>query len=76
MKKRSTKKRSIPRLNPYERTAQDILKHARRPLSTNEIAEFGEMSWATAKKHLFTLKKKRKTVQSEQKGKSRLWFIK
>jgi len=63
-------------LLPYERAAQDIIKHARRPLSTNEIAEFGDMSWATAKKHLFSLHKKRKTIHTKKKGKSRLWFIK
>ena len=69
-------KRSKRGLNPYERTILDILKNARRPLSTREIAEYGGMSWLTAKNYLKKLYNKRKNLHTKKKGKIRLWYIK
>jgi response regulator of citrate/malate metabolism len=63
-------------LNPYERTANEVLKNAHRKLSTNEVAQYGEMSWQTAKKHLNNLSRKRKSIHTEKKGKTKLWFFK
>jgi len=63
------------RLNPYERTILDILRNARRPLSTREIAEYGGMSWLTAKRYLERLYRQRKTLHTKKKGKTRLWYI-
>lgn len=64
------------KLNPFERAAFDVLKNARRPLSTNEVAYFADMSWSTAKKHLGRLYKKRNSVHTKKKGQSRLWYFK
>lgn len=63
-------------LSPHQRVACDIMEQARRPLTTNEIAEFGNMSWATANKHLKILEKKRIGVKHKKIGKKTEWFIK
>ena len=68
--------RKIKRLSPYERAINDVLRNARRPLSTREIADYGDMSWSTAKKYLQRLNRKRKTVHTKKQGKSRLWYLK
>jgi len=62
-------------LSPYERLACVILENARRPLTTNEVADYGNMSWLTAKKHLEELSKKRIGICSHNKGRAKLWFI-
>jgi response regulator of citrate/malate metabolism len=67
--------KKIRRLSPYERAINDVLRNARRPLSTREVAEYGNMSWLTAKKYLERLNRKRKTVHTKKKGKSRLWYL-
>jgi len=74
--KTSGKKRSIPELKPYERLVNDIVRNAKRPLSTNEVAGFGNMSWVTATKHLNSLIKKRKSFHTKKKGKTKLWYYK
>ena len=38
----------IEKMNPYDRVICEILKNARRPLTTNEVAYFGNISWLTA----------------------------
>ncbi len=45
-------------LNPFERTIVDVVDRARRPLSVNQISEFGEMNWKTADKYVETLEKR------------------
>ena len=75
-KKKADRAIKIKKLKPYERIAHDVLKNAHRKLSTNEVAEHANMSWSTAKKNLKELRKKRRGVHSEKKGKSILWFIK
>ena len=67
--------RKIKRLNPYERAINDVLKNARRPLSTREVSQFGDMSWMTAKKYLNSLNRKRKSVHTKKKGTSRMWYL-
>lgn len=68
---------NIGTLPPYQRLACEILQNARRPLTTNEVADFGNMSWLTVKKHLERLEKKNIGIHSKQKGKgkTKLWFI-
>jgi hypothetical protein len=68
--------RKIRKLSPYERAINDVLRNARRPLSTREVAEYGDMSWLTAKKYLNRLNTKRRTVHSKKKGRTRLWYLK
>ena len=70
------KEKKIPKLKPLERLARDVLKNAKRPLSTNEVADFSGMSWQSAKKHLNGLNRKRKSVHTEKRGRARFWFIK
>lgn len=62
-------------LVPHERVACEVLENARRPLTTNEVAGYGNMSWLTAKKHLEELSKKRLGICSRNKGRAKLWFI-
>jgi predicted transcriptional regulator len=62
-------------LSPYERVTCEILENARRPLTTNEVAYYGNMSWLTAKKHLEVLSEKRIGISSRDKGRAKLWFI-
>lgn len=75
IKKVLAKKKKIPKLKPLERAAQDVLKNARRPLTTNEVANFSGMSWQSAKKHLHGLNRKRKSIGTKKKGRARFWFI-
>ncbi|KYK23281.1 hypothetical protein AYK24_10725 [Thermoplasmatales archaeon SG8-52-4] len=75
-KKGLLKEKTIPKLKPLERAAQDVLKNARRPLTTNEVANFSGMSWQSARKHLKGLHRKRKSVHTEKRGTARFWFIK
>lgn len=70
------KEKKIPKLKPLERAIKDVLKNAKRPLSTNEVADFSGMSWQSAKKHLNGLHRKRKSIQTEKRGRARFWFIK
>lgn len=74
--KKKKKEYKIKPLKPLERVALDVLKNAKRGLSTNEVSNFSGMSWATSKKHLKGLEKKRKTVHSKKKGKLTRWSIK
>ena len=62
-------------LPPHERVICEILENARRPLTTHEVAGYGNMSWVTAKKHLEALKKRDIGIQSKNKGRSKIWFI-
>lgn len=47
----------VRRSNPYEEAIKRLLYVQRRPLSTRRIAVKTDMTWSTAKKHIFTLKK-------------------
>ena len=62
-------------LRPLERLTCEILENARRPLSTNEVADYTNMSWSTAKKHLENLSKRDIGVHSHKRGRTDLWFI-
>jgi len=62
-------------LSPYERVILDILKNSHRPLSTREIAAFGNMSWLTAKKTVDRLYRNRRDIHTEKRGKAQLWFL-
>jgi len=62
-------------LSPHQRAACQVLENARRPLTTNEIADYANMSWLTAKKHLEVLEKKNIGIHSSRKGNAKLWFI-
>lgn len=66
----------IKDLTPYEWRTCQILENAKRPLTTNEIAEYGNMSWLTAKRHLEALRKRKIGISSQKKGRAKLWFIK
>ena len=72
--KKKKKKKTV--LNPYERTIIDVLRNARRPLSTSEVAEYSGMSWMTAKNYLERLYRRRKDIHTRKKGKSKIWYIK
>lgn len=61
-------------LNPFERTIMSVLTRAGRPLTTRQIAEYGEMSWLTAKKYLTKLNKE-KRISKERRGKSVYWSL-
>ena len=65
----------IGTLPPYQRVACEILQNARRPLTTNEVADYGNMSWLTAKKHLEGLENQNIGIHSNRKGNAKLWFI-
>lgn len=62
-------------LNPYERVVLDILKNSRRPLSTRELAAYGNMSWLTAKKTVERLYRNRGDIHKEKRGNAQLWFL-
>jgi predicted transcriptional regulator len=62
-------------LNPYERVVLDILRNSRRPLSTRELAAFGNMSWLTAKKTVERLYRNRGDIHTEKRGNAQLWFL-
>jgi hypothetical protein len=63
-------------LTPHERVAWEVMKNAGRKLSTNEVANFGNMSWLTAKKTLNKLYRKRRTLHKKTEGRAKIWFIK
>ena len=64
------------KLTPHERVILDVMKNSRRPLSTREIAEYGNMSWLTAKKNIERLYRNRKSMHTKKKGNARLWYLK
>ncbi|GEM_PF-2107243 len=67
---------NLSSLTPYERLTCEILENARRPLTTNEVADYGNMSWLTAKKHLVNLSKRDIGIYREKKGRANFWYIK
>lgn len=75
-KKPLRKKKKIPDLKPQERLALDVLKNARRGLSTNEVSQYSGMAWSTTKKALLGLRKKRKSIQMEQEGRAMMYKYK
>lgn len=62
-------------LNPYERVVLDILRNSRRPLSTRELAVYGNMSWLTAKKAVERLYRSHGDIHKEKRGNAQLWFL-
>ena len=62
------------RLNVYERGIIQILEDANRPLTTQEISDYGSMNWATAKKYLQKLLKKG-FVSKEEEGNAFYWSL-
>lgn len=62
-------------LNPSEKKIMAELYYARRPLTTNEVAEKSGMSWQTAKKHLEQMRK-RGLLSRGKKGSAIYWWIK
>jgi len=62
-------------LNVYEQAIFRLLKIARRPLTTTQIAEKLKISWETAKKYLETLHNK-KYISKHTEGNRIYWKIK
>jgi hypothetical protein len=58
-----------------DRLTCDILSNARRSLSTNEVAEYGNMSWLTAKKHLEKLSQMGIGINRDRKGRTDFWSV-
>jgi len=67
--------RKSERLTPHERVAWEVLKNSDRKLSTSEVANYGNMSWLTAKRILNKLYRKRKTLHQQTEGRAKKWFI-
>lgn len=63
-------------LPPHQRVISQILENGRRPLTTNEVAGYGNMSWITAKKHLEILEKKNIGIIHKKIGNRTEWFLK
>lgn len=61
-------------LNPAEKRIVTVLYHAQKPLSTSDIANRAELSWATAKKYLDVLFEK-KLLRKGKQGKAVYWWI-
>lgn len=61
-------------LNPTEKRIVTVLYHAQKPLSTSDIANRAELSWATTKKYLDILQGK-KLLRRGKLGKSIYWWI-
>lgn len=62
-------------MKPIDRLICDILTNARRPLSTLEIAKYGNFSWVTAKKHLNELLKTVQNIRTYKNGRTNMWVI-
>jgi Mn-dependent DtxR family transcriptional regulator len=62
-------------LNVYEQAIIRLMKIARRPLTTTQIAEKLRISWETAKKYLETLHNKR-YISMHHEGNRIYWRIK
>lgn len=62
------------RLNVIERGIIQILQDANRPLTTQEVSDYGRMNWATAKKYLGRLKGK-KIVSKAKRGNAFYWRL-
>jgi len=58
-----------------DRLACEVLIDARRPLTTNEVAGYGNMSWLTAKKHLEKLSQKDIGIYRNRKGRTDFWSV-
>lgn len=69
------KKIDCTKLKPVDRVACEVLIDARRPLTTNEVAEYGNMSWLTAKIHLEKLSQMDIGIKRDRKGRTHFWFI-
>jgi len=69
------KKIDCTKLKPVDRVACEVLIDARRPLTTNEVAEYGNMSWLTAKKHLEKLSQMDIGINRDRKRRADFWFI-
>lgn len=61
-------------LNPAEKRIVTVLYHAQKPLSTSDIATRSELSWATTKKYLDSLHRK-KLLRKGKQGKAIYWWI-
>jgi len=73
--KRKRVRCNLSELKPYERLTCEVLENARRPLTTNEVADYANMSWLTAKKHLGQLEERNIGIHSYKKGRTHLWSI-
>jgi Mn-dependent DtxR family transcriptional regulator len=62
-------------LNVYEQAILRLLKTARRPLTTSQVAEKLGISWETAKKYLGVLHQSR-YVSMKHEGNRIYWKIK
>jgi len=62
-------------LKPVDRAACEVLEDARRPLTTNEVAEYGKMSWLTAKKHLEKLSQMGIGIHRDRQGRTDFWSV-
>lgn len=62
-------------LPPHKRVICQILENARRPLTAYEVANYGNMGWSTAKKHLEELSEKGIGICSRTKSRIKLYFI-
>lgn len=59
-------------LTSYERKVMDVMHRAHRPLTTKQIAYYGEMEWITAKNNLRLLESRGK-VRSVKKA-NKIWW--
>ena len=62
-------------MKPIDVRICEILINARRPLSTLEIAKYGNISWLTAKKHLNELLKTVQNIKTYKNGRTHIWVI-
>ena len=60
--------------HPREDDILDVLYRARKPITTNEIAERTGMAWATAKKYLEILEEEG-YVAAAERGNSLYWWL-
>lgn len=62
-------------LNIYEQSILRLLKTARRPLTTTQVAQKLNISWETAKKYLDSLNRKR-YISKQNLGNRIYWKMK
>lgn len=61
--------------NVYERAILSLLRTARRPLTTSQVADKLDISWETAKKYLSSLNRRRH-ISRKSEGNRIYWRIK
>ena len=62
-------------MKPIDIRICEILINARRPLSTLEIAKYGNISWLTAKRHLDKLLEDVHFIKTYKNGKINMWTL-